>query len=65
VIFTQEETSITRITLISEIVDKHSSEELEAFIAERGGMTQGWNGSLDKLEMYLENNKGLNEENND
>lgn len=32
-----------------------NSEELIAFMNERGGMTQGWNGSLDRLEEYLEN----------
>lgn len=54
VTFTVEEASVTRITLKSEIIDKHTSAELEAFIAERGGMTQGWNGSLDRLEMHLQ-----------
>ncbi len=57
VTFTAEEAAITRITLKSEIIDKHTSAELEAFIAERGGMTQGWNGSFDRLEMHLENNE--------
>jgi uncharacterized protein YndB with AHSA1/START domain len=52
--FTEEEAGITRITLKSEIIDKHTSEELEAFIAARDGMTQGWNGSLDRLEENLE-----------
>jgi len=55
VTFTEEEAAITRITLKSEIVDNHTSAELEAFMSARGSMTQGWNGSLDKLEMHLEN----------
>ena len=29
-------------------------EELAAFIDERGGMTQGWTGSFDKLEALLD-----------
>jgi uncharacterized protein YndB with AHSA1/START domain len=57
VTFTSEEAGLTRITLKSEIIDKHTSEELKTFIAERSGMTQGWNGSLDKLEAYIEDNK--------
>jgi hypothetical protein len=28
-------------------------EELHAFIKEKGGMTQGWTGSFDKLDAYL------------
>lgn len=55
VTFTKEEDSITRMTLKSEIVDNCTSAELEAFIAERAGMTQGWNGSLDRFEELLEN----------
>lgn len=55
VTFTQEEASITRITLKSEIIDTHTSAELEAFVAARGGMTQGWSESLDRLEIQLEN----------
>lgn len=55
VMFTREEENLTRLTLRSEIVDDHTSEELIAFMNERGGMTQGWNGSLDRLEEYLEN----------
>lgn len=54
VTFTAEEPKLTRITLKSELLDQHTSAELKAFIAERGGMTQGWNGSLDRLEDMLE-----------
>lgn len=54
VVFAKEETSITRVTLKSEIVDKFTSEELAAFVEKRGEMTQGWNGSLDQLEEQLE-----------
>jgi len=40
--------------LRSEIIGKHTPAELEAFIKERGGMTQGWNGSLDRFEKIVE-----------
>lgn len=55
VTFAAEESNLTRITLKSEIIEDHTSLELEAFIAAREGMTQGWTGSLDRLEMRLEN----------
>lgn len=54
VAFTAEDKTSTRITLKSEIIDGHTSAELEAFMAARGGMTQGWTGSLDRLEEHLE-----------
>jgi len=43
----------TRVTICTEVVGATTREELETFIKERGGMTQGWTGSLDKLEDYL------------
>jgi uncharacterized protein YndB with AHSA1/START domain len=43
----------TRITITWETVANASKEELETFIEMRGGMTQGWTGSFDKLETYL------------
>jgi uncharacterized protein YndB with AHSA1/START domain len=52
--FTKEEESLTRKTLLSELIDNFTSEELKAFIDERGGMTIGWHGSLDRLEAHLE-----------
>lgn len=54
VTFTKEEDSLTRLTLKSELLDQFSSEELKAFTEERGGMTVGWHGSLDRLEEFLE-----------
>ncbi|MBP9709021.1 MAG: SRPBCC domain-containing protein [Oligoflexales bacterium] len=54
VTFIEEEASITRITLKSEIFEDHTSAELAAFLTARDGMTQGWNGSLDKLEVQLD-----------
>lgn len=51
--FAKEDSSSTRVTLKSELFDDYTSSELEAFIAERSGMTQGWGGSLDRLESLL------------
>lgn len=44
----------TRVTVTWEPRGAVTPEELSAFIAERGGMTQGWTGSFDKLEELLE-----------
>jgi uncharacterized protein YndB with AHSA1/START domain len=43
----------TRVTVTWETYGHCTREELETFIKERGGMTQGWTGSFDKLEEYL------------
>lgn len=53
VTFVKEDSNSTRITLKSELFDDYTSTELEAFIAERRGMSLGWNGSLDRLEELL------------
>jgi uncharacterized protein YndB with AHSA1/START domain len=44
----------TRVTVTWEVHGTSTREELETFIKMRGGMTQGWTGSFDKLEGYLE-----------
>lgn len=44
----------TRVTITWEPYGNVMQEELETFIKARGGMTQGWTGSFDKLETYLE-----------
>jgi uncharacterized protein YndB with AHSA1/START domain len=49
----EEGADCTRVTVNWETYGATSREELDAFIKERGGMTQGWTGSFDKLEMYL------------
>lgn len=49
-----EHGDMTRVTLTCEPYGKVSPAELEAFIKERGGMTAGWTGSFDKLEMLLQ-----------
>jgi uncharacterized protein YndB with AHSA1/START domain len=51
--FTEEGPDRTRVTVTWQCDGATSKEELEAFIKERGGMTQGWTGSFDKLEDYL------------
>ncbi len=43
----------TRVTITWEPFGDITKEELETFIQARGGMTQGWTGSFDKLEDYL------------
>jgi len=44
----------TRVTVQWEPHGNVTPQELEAFRAERAGMTQGWTGSFDKLDAYLE-----------
>jgi uncharacterized protein YndB with AHSA1/START domain len=43
----------TRVTLTWECHGAITREELETFVKARGGMTQGWTGSFDKLEACL------------
>jgi uncharacterized protein YndB with AHSA1/START domain len=45
----------TRVTITWEPAGDVTKEELETFIKMRGGMSQGWGGSFDKLEGYLAN----------
>ncbi len=54
--FTAEGPSQTRVTVTSETDGTVTPEELAAFVQARGGMTQGWTGSFDKLEAYLPSN---------
>ena len=44
----------TRVTITWETYGDVTPAELETFVKARGGMTQGWTGSFDKLESYLE-----------
>lgn len=53
VTLTEEGPSKTRVTVTWEVVGTATREELEAFVKEKGGMTQGWTGSFDKLEAYI------------
>ena len=43
----------TRVTVTWEPYGAVTAEEVAAFVKERGGMTQGWTGSFDKLEALL------------
>jgi uncharacterized protein YndB with AHSA1/START domain len=51
--FTEESPDRTRVTVTWEPYGATTREELEAFIKARGGMTQGWTGSFDKLDALL------------
>lgn len=57
VTLTEEGSDRTRVTITWETHGAVTHEELKAFIKERGGMTQGWTGSFDKLEAYLMNHR--------
>ena len=52
--FTAEDAERTRVTITWEAYGNTTQEELAFFVKERRGMTQGWTGSLDKLEGLLE-----------
>ncbi len=54
ILFFSESNDQTRITIIWEPFGTVSKEELATFIEMRAGMTQGWEGSFDKLEKYLQ-----------
>jgi uncharacterized protein YndB with AHSA1/START domain len=56
VALTAEESDRTRVTVTWEAHGATTREELETFIQAKGGMTQGWTGSFDKLDAYLLNN---------
>ena len=43
----------TRVTVTWEVAGDATAEELATFVSARGGMTQGWTGSFDKLEAVL------------
>ena len=43
----------TRVTVTWEAHGNVTPEELETFVKAKGGMTQGWTGSFDKLDAYL------------
>lgn len=50
---TEEGPNKTRVTVTWEVVGKATPEEWDTFTKSRGGMTQGWTGSFDKLDDYL------------
>ena len=53
VLFAEEGPQLTRVTVEWEVGENSTAEEIQAFVNERGGMTQGWTGSFDKLEEAL------------
>jgi len=55
--FTEEGPERTRVTVTWEPYGTTTAEELETFVKAKGGMTQGWTGSFDKLEAYLDATK--------
>ena len=52
--FSSEGPDRTRVTVTWEPYGPTTPAELEMFLVSRGGMTQGWTGSFDKLEALLE-----------
>jgi uncharacterized protein YndB with AHSA1/START domain len=51
--FAAEGPSETRVTVTWEPYGPTTPEELETFIKSKGGMTQGWTGSFDKLDDHI------------
>jgi uncharacterized protein YndB with AHSA1/START domain len=56
VTFSAEDAMRTRVTIAWEIYGDATPAERETFKVSKGGMTQGWTGSFDKLEEYLISN---------
>lgn len=50
---TAEDPDKTRVTVTWEPYGETTAEEVATFLNARGGMTQGWTGSFDKLEEYI------------
>lgn len=50
VTFAAESATRARVTVTWEPYGKVNAEELETFVKSKGGMTQGWTGSFDKIE---------------
>lgn len=57
VVFAEEGPDQTRVTVTTEAFGQPSREEIEAFVNLRTSMTQGWTGSLDKLEDLVASKK--------
>jgi len=53
VLLTAEGPEQTRVTVRWEPEGQVTPEEMGVFVQARGGMTQGWTGSFDKLEELL------------
>ena len=50
---TEEDVNRTRVTINWEVYGEATAIERETFHKAKGGMTQGWSGSFEKLEEYL------------
>ena len=55
VLLTEEGPAQTRVTMRWEVYGTATPAEVEAFVAEKPGMTRGWTGSFDKLDELLVN----------
>lgn len=53
VVLEAEDTNRTRVTVTWEVFGEATTAERETFHTAKGGMTQGWTGTFDKLESYL------------
>ncbi len=51
--FAEESPNETRMTIRWSALGDVTDAEIQAFVKERGGMTQGWTGSFDKLDEYI------------
>jgi uncharacterized protein YndB with AHSA1/START domain len=58
VTFTEEGPDRTRVTVAWEPHGDVTREELDTFVKARAGMAQGWGGSFEKLEAYLDETQG-------
>lgn len=52
--FAEEDPNTTRVTVTTEVYGPATAAEIEMFNMAKGGMTQGWSGSFNKLDEYLE-----------
>lgn len=53
IVFSEEGADRTRVTVTWEVYGNATDVERQTFHQAKGGMTQGWTGSFDKLEEYL------------
>jgi uncharacterized protein YndB with AHSA1/START domain len=53
VVFAEESTNRTRVTVTWEVYGTATRDEVETFRNAKAGMTEGWTGSFDKLDGYL------------
>jgi uncharacterized protein YndB with AHSA1/START domain len=51
---TPEGAGHTRVTVRWDVYGAATADEVQAFVAERGGMTRGWTGSFDKLDALID-----------